>query len=109
MPSVPQTAQRSCALTLAFSLPLSFALSFAGSLVATTVRAQQSASPDLLPPIEVSPPKRAGGIQPQADRPQPTRRIARAPKPQPPAAPAPGSSADAPVLVSPTGIVTPSG
>jgi vitamin B12 transporter len=108
MPSVPQTAQRSCALALAFSLSLSLALSFAGSFVATSVRAQQSASPDLLPPIEVSPPKGPGNIQPQADRTPPSRRIARAPKP-PAAAPAPGRSTDAPVVVSPTGIVMPSG
>jgi vitamin B12 transporter len=105
MPYAPQTAQRSCALALALCL----SLSFAGSFVATTARAQQSASPDLLPPIEVRPPKGAGDIPPQADRTPPSRRIARAPKPRPKPPAAPGNSADAPVVVSPTGIVTPSG
>jgi vitamin B12 transporter len=106
MPSVPQTAQRSCALALAFNLSVSFAT---GSFVATTARAQQSASPDLLPPIEVNPPKGGGNVQLQADRPPPSRRIVRIPKPKPPAVPALGSSADASVVVSPTAIVTPSG
>jgi vitamin B12 transporter len=106
MPSVPETAQRSCALALAFNLSVSFA---AGSFVATTARAQQSASPDLLPPIEVSPPKGSSNVQLQSDRPPPSRRIVRIPKPKPPAVPALGSSADAPVVVSPTAIATPSG
>ncbi len=109
MPSVPQTAQRSCALALAFRLALSFALSFAGSFVATTARAQQSASPDLLPPIEVSPLEAGTNIKPRADRPPPSRRVVRAPKPRPASTPASDGSAGAPLVVSPTGTVTPSG
>ena len=74
----------------------------------TTAQAQQSASPNLLPPIEVSPPKpRVGGAQTPA-RTQPRQRRAARKPPQQPAAPTTGTpTATAPVVVSPTGIVMP--
>src|SRR5215475_9467011 len=78
----------------------------------SAARAQQSASSDLLPPVEVSPPKRRPAtVQPssptqQAQRP---RRVSRAPK-QPPTAPTAGPPTPAAsVVVSPTGAVTPAG
>jgi vitamin B12 transporter len=70
------------------------------SLNFSIAHAQQSASPNLLPPIEVRPSK-----NPDAD----ARRITRVPKPTPTAAPARASSDGVPVVVSPTAIVTPAG
>lgn len=73
--------------------------------------AQQSASPDLLPPVQVSPSKRTEPAQPAA-KPNPTRRQAgakpAAPKPpEQPATPKPGVANVTTNVVSPTGIVTP--
>jgi len=78
---------------------------------APAAHAQQSASPDLLPSVEVSPPKRAETVQPPA-KPRPTPRQAAAKPaaqkpPEPPAAPQPGVPNSGPNVVSPTGIVTP--
>lgn len=72
--------------------------------------AQQSASPDLLPPVEVNPAKPAAP-QP-AVKPKPSRRQAAAkptaPKPpEQPATPKPGVANATTNVVSPTGIVTP--
>jgi vitamin B12 transporter len=95
-------ARRSLWLASTVLIPLApFAISAA--------HAQQSASPDLLPPVEVSPPKRTEPAQPVA-KPNPTRRQAAAkptaPKPpEQPATPKPGVATTN--VVSPTGIVTP--
>jgi vitamin B12 transporter len=95
-------ARRSLWLASTVLIPLApFAISAA--------HAQQSASPDLLPPVEVSPPKRTEPAQPAA-KPNPTRRQAAAkptaPKPpEQPATPKPGVATTN--VVSPTGIVTP--
>jgi vitamin B12 transporter len=74
-------------------------------LGAYAAQAQQSASPNLLPPVEVSPSRaNVANTQPAA-RPQTrVRRAAR--QAAPPAAPA-APSPFPPVVVSPTGIVTP--
>jgi vitamin B12 transporter len=70
-------------------------------------RAQQAASPNLLPPIEVSPPKNVEATAPtdQASNP---RRVARAPAQQTSATmPQPGPAGTvAPVVVSPTAVTT---
>ena len=77
----------------------------------STAHAQQSASPDLLPPVQVSPPKRVEAPQPPA-KPKPSRRQAAA-KPtqqkplEQPATPQPGVANSTTNVVSPTGIVTP--
>lgn len=97
------STQRAFWLASTMLIPLSpFALS--------TAHAQQSASPDLLPPVEVSPPKRVETVQPPA-RPKPSPRQAAAkPAPKPPEKPAnpqQGVPDTAPTVVSPTGIVTP--
>jgi vitamin B12 transporter len=94
LPSLLKTAQRSCAVVLACLSASALSLNF------SIAHAQQSASPNLLPPIEVRPAK-----DPDAD----ARRITRVPKPKPPAALARASSDGAPVVVSPTAIVTPAG
>ena len=81
------------------------------SLTMPPVRAQQTAAPDLLPPVEVSPPKRVdAGASPSRHDSKP-RRVARAPARQTPAtAPQSGASpAAGPVAVSPTATVTPVG
>ncbi|MET4170571.1 hypothetical protein ABIB99_001653 [Bradyrhizobium sp. LA6.1] len=84
------------------------------SLDLSIARAQQSASPDLLPPVEVAPTERAA--KPRAARPAPDqpeqRRVARLPKPElvPASSPVAGVSAAnlfPTVVVSPTGVVTP--
>ena len=79
--------------------------------VIPAANAQQSASPDLLPPVQVSPPKRTEPAPPPA-KPKPTRRQAAAkptvPKPpEQPATPKPGVANSTTNVVSPTGIVTP--
>jgi vitamin B12 transporter len=79
--------------------------------VIPAAHAQQSASPDLLPPVQVRPPKRTEPAQPAA-KPNPTRRQAAAkptaPKPpEQPATPKPGVANATTNVVSPTGIVTP--
>src|SRR5262249_37946814 len=94
LPSLLRTAQRSCAVAFACLSASTLSLKF------SIAQAQQSASPNLLPPVEVRP----------AAQPAPgSHRIARAPKPKPPAAPAPAISDGAPVVVSPTALVTPAG
>ena len=80
------------------------------SLKFSIAHAQQSASPNLLPPVEVRPSKNPDAVNPAAQPAPGSHRIARAPKPKPPAAaPAPANSNGAPVVVSPTAIVTPAG
>jgi vitamin B12 transporter len=73
--------------------------------------AQQSASPDLLPPVEVNPPKRAETAQPPATQKPKSRQAATRPNqqkpPEKPATPQPGIPNTAPTVVSPTGVVTP--
>jgi vitamin B12 transporter len=85
--------------------------SFLGSLLPfaiSTANAQQSASPNLLPPIEVSPPKNADTRAPPTDRNTNSRRVVAAPARQTPAdAPPAGTPDSAPTVVSPTAIVTP--
>src|ERR1700676_3474804 len=72
--------------------------------------AQQSASPNLLPPIEVSPPKSVNGAEPPVDRNSNSRRVVSAPAQQKPTdAPPSGTPDTAPFVVSPTGVVTPTG
>ena len=73
--------------------------------------AQQSASPDLLPPVEVSPSKRVEAPQPAAEQKPKRRQAATRPNQQKPAekpvAPQPGVANSTTNVVSPTGIVTP--
>ncbi|MET4230031.1 TonB-dependent receptor [Bradyrhizobium sp. LA6.10] len=84
------------------------------SLDLSIAQAQQSASPDLLPPVEVAPTERAA--KPRAARPAPDqpeqRRVARLPKPElvpasPPVAGVSAANLFPTVVVSPTGVVTP--
>jgi vitamin B12 transporter len=104
MPSTSKAALRrhACLLAFAFLLPLL-------SLGVSTAEAQQPASPNLLPPIEVSPPKKVDATVVPGDRPTRSRRVVRAPVQQAPASPpAPGASnTAAPVVISPTATVTP--
>jgi vitamin B12 transporter len=72
--------------------------------------AQQSASPDLLPPVQVSPPKRVETPQPPTGQKPKRRQAAAKPAPKPPeqpATPQPGIANSGQNVVSPTGIVTP--
>ena len=80
------------------------------SLEVSTALAQQSASPNLLPPIEVAPPKPvAGAVQsPPAQPRSRQRREARKPV-QPAAATPPTPGLASPLVVSPTGIAAPAG
>ena len=99
-----RTRLRACT----FLIPiLSFGI-FAGISAA---QAQQATSPDLLPPVEVNPPKRLNGSPPPDNQISSPRQTARKPAPQTAAtAPQPGASAAAvPVVVSPTATVTPAG
>jgi vitamin B12 transporter len=89
-----------------------FASTILSSLLplATPARAQQSASPNLLPPVEVSPPKKPPAPQPAAEQKPSSRRAAAAParqKPEKPATPQQGIPNTAPTVISPTAIVTP--
>jgi vitamin B12 transporter len=70
--------------------------------------AQQAASPNLLPPIEVSPPRNVEAPAPTDQAPSP-RRVTPAPVQQTSATmPQPGpAGTPAPVAVSPTGVTTP--
>ena len=82
------------------------------SLAIPAAHAQQPASPDLLPPVDVSPSKPAAAPQPAA-KPKPSRREAatrptQQKPPEKPATPQEGIPNTAPTVVSPTGIVTPS-
>jgi vitamin B12 transporter len=99
-----RTRLRACT----FLIPiLSFGI-FAGISAA---QAQQATSPDLLPPVEVNPPKRLNGSPPPDNQISSPRQTARKPAPQTTAtAPQPGASTAAvPVVVSPTATVTPAG
>ncbi|WP_316226131.1 TonB-dependent receptor plug domain-containing protein [Bradyrhizobium sp. SZCCHNS3052] len=89
-------ARRSRALLSSFCVLSSFAL-----LGPSSTAAQQSASPDLLPPVEVDPPR-----EPIAQKPAIPRRTGNAAHQQVPAA-KPAAPASPPVAVSPTGVVTP--
>jgi vitamin B12 transporter len=74
----------------------------------TASLAQQSASPDLLPPIQIAPPERTTNSPPPSHRRgSRSHRVVRSASPQAPAgnAPAPGAAVSA--VVSPTGVVTP--
>ena len=77
----------------------------------SAAHAQQSASPDLLPPVEVSPAKKPETTQPPATRKPKSRQAAAKPNQQKPtekpATPQQGIPDTAPTVVSPTGIVTP--
>jgi vitamin B12 transporter len=105
MPSIIRaSARRSLWLASTVLIPLSpFAIPVA--------HAQQSASPDLLPPVEVNPPKPNTAAQPPAEPKPNTRRAATTPpkqKPEkPPVTPQQGIPNTAPTVVSPTAIVTP--
>jgi vitamin B12 transporter len=104
MSSTIKAAARRCTFLLAFTVLVPM-LSFGVS----TARAQQPASPNLLPPIEVSPPKQVDQTAPSDDRATSSRRVVRAPVQQAPnSTPAPGASnTAAPVVISPTATVTP--
>jgi vitamin B12 transporter len=104
MSSIIQAAvrQRSFWLASSFLVPvLPFTISAA--------YAQQSASPDLLPPIEVNPPKRVETTQSAPKQNSNSRRGGTKPAPQKPAntPPQQGIPNTAPTVVSPTGVVTP--
>jgi vitamin B12 transporter len=77
----------------------------------SAAHAQQSASPDLLPPVEVSPAKKPETTQPPATRKPKSRQASTKPNQQKPtekpATPQQGIPDTAPTVVSPTGIVTP--
>src|ERR1700728_284363 len=77
----------------------------------SAAHAQQSASPDLLPPVEVSPPKKPETTQPPAAQKPKSRQAAAKPNQQKPEekppTPQQGIPNTAPTVVSPTGIVTP--
>jgi vitamin B12 transporter len=79
------------------------------SLGVSTAEAQQPASPNLLPSIEVSPPKKVDGTVAPDDQATRSRRVVPAPVQQAPVStPAPGASnTAAPVVISPTATVTP--
>ena len=98
------SARRSLWLVSTVLIPLSpFSISAA--------HAQQSASPDLLPPVEVSPAKKPETTQPPATRKPKSRQASTKPNQQKPtekpATPQQGIPDTAPTVVSPTGIVTP--
>src|SRR5580704_8240642 len=98
------SARRSLWLASTVLIPLSpFAISAA--------HAQQSASPDLLPPVEVSPAKKPAATQPPAAQKPKSRQAAAKPNqqkpPEKPTTPQQGIPDTAPTVVSPTGIVTP--
>ena len=107
MSSLSSAAQRHRAYLLASTVLVPIV--FAGISPAT---AQQSASPDLLPPVTVNVPASPKAAQPaETKKPRRIARRTRVPKPRPTeaATPAPGPSAGgpaAPAIVSPTGIVT---
>ena len=105
MPSVIKAASRRRRFLLASSFLLSVL-----PLGISAANAQQSASPNLLPPIEVSPPKNVDTTEPPADRSSSSRRVVAAPAQQtPPDALPAGTPDSAPTVVSPTGVVTPTG
>jgi len=90
--------RRRCAVLPAFSVLLPILAS-----TISPVHAQQSASPNLLPTVVVTQP-------PSSDQTQPANQpAATAPAAQPPGGSPDSSSATGPVVVSPTGVVTPAG
>jgi vitamin B12 transporter len=95
--------RRTCLLASSFLIPVV-------SLGISAANAQQSASPDLLPSIEVNPPPepRRTRVEPTTERTPVSRRAVPAPTQQPPseAKPAP-TVASGQVVVSPTATVTP--
>src|ERR1700743_336768 len=90
-----------------------FASTILSSLLPSAIpvaHAQQSASPDLLPPVEVSPPKKPPAAQRAPEQKPTSRRAAAAPtrqKPEKPATPKQGIPNTAPTVISPPAIVTP--
>ncbi|WP_441299748.1 TonB-dependent receptor domain-containing protein [Bradyrhizobium sp. cf659] len=76
----------------------------------STAFAQQSASPDLLPPVEVASPKPpAGAVQSPPSRPR-SRQQREARQPAPPVvATSAAPSLASPLVISPTGVATPAG
>ncbi len=92
---------------------------FASTILATVLpfaippaHAQQSASPNLLPPVEISPAQKPDSAQPPAGQKPKSRQAATRPNQQKPpekptATPQQGIPDTAPTVVSPTGIVTP--
>lgn len=90
------------------SLLASTVLASMGSIgLNTPSLAQQSASPDLLPPIQIAPPPERTTISPPPSHRARSRRAARPAARQTPVTHVPGATASA--VVSPTGVVTPAG
>src|SRR6202045_4611483 len=81
------------------------------SLHISAASAQQSASPNLLPPVEVSAPETADGREHPPETASGSRRVVPAPRPRTPPATAASGTPDtaAPVVISPTGTETPTG
>jgi vitamin B12 transporter len=99
-------ARRLCA-----GLPVSVVLFVVLSRSSPSAKAQQSASPNLLPPIEVAPDQDPGGTRSPSES-AGSRRVTQAPARQqvgPQAAPAGTAGVTTPLVVSPTGVVTPAG
>jgi vitamin B12 transporter len=101
---VKTSARRRFWLASTVLIPLSpFAISAA--------YAQQSASPNLLPPVEVGPPKPVETVQsPAKPKPNPRQAAAKPNQQKPPETPVtsqPGIPNTAPTVVSPSAIVTP--
>jgi vitamin B12 transporter len=95
--------RRACLLASSFLVPIV-------SLGISAANAQQSASPDLLPAIEVSPPPepRRTRVEPTTERAPVSRRAVPAPTQQPPSEAKPTPTVNSgQVVVSPTAIVTP--
>jgi vitamin B12 transporter len=95
--------RRSCLLASSFLVPIV-------SLGISAANAQQSASPDLLPAIEVSPPPKPKRtrVEPTTARAPVSRRATPAPTQQPPSEAKPTPTVNnGQVVVSPTAIVTP--
>jgi vitamin B12 transporter len=104
--TIKAAARRSFWLASTVLIPFS-------SLASPAAHAQQSASPNLLPPVEVSPPKRVETAQLPAPQKPRSRQAATRPNqqkpPQKPVNPQQGIPNTAPTVVSPTAIVTPAG
>jgi vitamin B12 transporter len=95
--------RRSCLLASSFLIPIV-------SLGISAASAQQSASPDLLPAIEVNPPPepRRTRVEPTIERTPVSRRAVPAPTQQPPSEAKPTPTVNSGlVVVSPTATVTP--
>jgi vitamin B12 transporter len=95
--------RRTCLLASSFLVPIV-------SLGISAANAQQSASPDLLPAIEVNPPPqpRRTRVEPTTERAPVSRRAAPTPTQQPPSEAKPTPTVNSgQVVVSPTATVTP--